>query len=130
VWKKVGIGIINVLNTTSHYFTPQAPLPQVGEIHGVKWQEDTLRFATGEGVFAKSGLDAGSALLLQTALPFLTDNSCIGDLGCGWGAVGCVLAHELPQAQITMSDINPRAVALAQYNADLNSLKSTFCYCD
>ena len=98
----------------------------------MKWRESTFRFATGEGVFAKSGLDAGSRLLLQTALPSLADlasDSLIGDLGCGWGAVGCVLAYEMPRAQIMMSDVNPRAVALAQYNAELNHLKSTFCCC-
>lgn len=119
-------------NTSSHYFTPQTPLQKPGEIHTVKWHESTFRFATGEGVFAKSGLDAGSRLLLETALPSfvnLPDNSLIGDLGCGWGAVGCVLARELPQAQIIMSDVNPRAVALAQHNAELNNLKSTFCCC-
>jgi len=115
--------------TSSHYFTPQTPLSEPGEIHTVKWRESTFRFATGEGVFAKSGLDAGSLLLLQTALPSLAGDSLIGDLGCGWGAVGCVLAHEMPQAQIIMSDVNPRAVALARYNAELNHLKSTFCYC-
>jgi 16S rRNA (guanine1207-N2)-methyltransferase len=121
-----------VLNTSPHYFTPQAPLQEPGEIHAIEWGESTFRFATGEGVFAKSGLDAGSRLLLQTVLPSLvnlSDNSLIGDLGCGWGAVGCVLARELPQAQIVMSDINPRAVALAHYNAGLNNLKSTFCCC-
>jgi 16S rRNA (guanine1207-N2)-methyltransferase len=118
-----------VPNTSSHYFTPQTPLQEPGEIHTVKWRESTFRFATGEGVFAKSGLDAGSELLLRTALPLLDVNSLIGDLGCGWGAVGCVLARELPQAQIVMSDVNPRAVALAHYNAELNHLKSTFCCC-
>lgn len=114
----------------SHYFTPQAPLSEVGEIHVIKWHESTFHFATGDGVFAKSGLDAGSALLLKTALPMLANASLIGDLGCGWGAVGCLLAHELTQAQIVMSDVNPRAVDLARHNADLNNLKSTFCCCD
>jgi len=121
-----------VPNTSSHYFTPQTPLPEPGEIHTVKWGESTFRFATGEGVFAKSGLDAGSHLLLQTALPSLAElagDSLVGDLGCGWGAVGCVLARELPQARIVLSDVNPRAVALARYNAELNHLKSTFCCC-
>lgn len=121
-----------MLNPSSHYFTPQTPLQEPGEIHTVKWHESTFRFATGGGVFAKSGLDAGSRLLLQIALPSLIDlpdESLIGDLGCGWGAVGCLLAHELPQAQIVMSDINSRAVALAKYNAELNNLKSTFYAC-
>jgi len=113
----------------SHYFTPQSPLQKIENIHTVKWRESTFRFATGDGVFAKSGLDAGSELLLQIALPMLADGALIGDLGCGWGAIGCVLARELPQAQIIMSDINPRAVALARHNAGLNDLKSTFCYC-
>lgn len=117
---------------SSHYFTPQLPLEDVGEIPSIKWNESTFRFATGEGVFAKSGLDAGSRLLLQTALPLLADlpeDSLIGDLGCGWGAVGCVLAHELPRMNISMNDVNPRAVALARDNAILNHLENIFCWC-
>lgn len=117
----------------SHYFTPQAPLQEIGEVHSIEWRESIFRFATGDGVFAKSGLDAGSELLLKIALPTLIDlsgNFLIGDLGCGWGAIGCALARELPQAQIIMSDVNSRAVALARYNAELNDLKNTFCYCD
>ncbi|MEO6908302.1 MAG: methyltransferase [Abditibacteriaceae bacterium] len=119
-------------NISSHYFTPQAPLEAVGEVHSIKWNESTFRFATGNGVFAKSGLDAGSRLLLQMALPSLSDlpdDSLIGDLGCGWGAVGCVLAHELPRMNISMNDVNPRAVALARNNAELNHLENTFCWC-
>ena len=119
-------------NTSSHYFTPQDPLEEFGEIHAVKRHESTFYFATGEGVFAKSGLDAVTKLLLETALPFLaniTNDLLIGDLGCGWGVIGCILAHELPQAEIIMSDVNLRAVALAHNNAQRNALKSTFC-CD
>lgn len=118
--------------TSSHYFTPQHPLQETGEIPLLKWGESTFRFATGEGVFAKSGLDAGSKLLLQTALPQLAnlpDQALLGDLGCGWGAVGCVLARELPQAHIAMCDINPRAVDLARRNAALNKIENISCWC-
>lgn len=117
---------------SSHYFTQQTPLQAIGNIHTIEWHESTFRFATGSGVFAKSGLDAGSRLLLQIALPSLVDlaeDSLISDLGCGWGAIGCVLAHQLPQAQIVMSDVNPRAVDLANRNAQLNNLNNAFCWC-
>lgn len=116
----------------SHYFTPQPALEQTGKVQSFSWEDASIQFVTGQGVFAKSGLDAGSRLLLRTALPLLAGvevDAKLGDLGCGWGAVGCVLATALPQAQVLMSDVNPRAVALARYNTRLNGLGNTASWC-
>lgn len=44
----------------------------------------------------------------------------IVDVGTGSGAIAVALAHTLPQAQITATDISPAALAIAQQNAARN----------
>ena len=118
----------------SHYFLPQAS-PQdeaalhwtIARVHGVE-----LRCATGAGVFSKSGLDDGSRLLIETALPGaapLEPGARCCDLGCGWGAVACFAAALSPRARVFGCDINPRAVALACRNARENGLDNAFFWC-
>lgn len=82
-----------------------------------------LRFETDAGVFSKGHLDQGTALLLS-ALPDRFSGHAL-DLGCGWGAVGVCLAAQWPDAQITMLDINERAVALSRKNLDSNGLSAS-----
>lgn len=79
-----------------------------------------LRLATGAGTFARSGLDAGSALLLETVV--FPNAARVLDLGCGWGALGCFCASFSPASRVWMCDINRRAVLLAQGNARENKL--------
>ncbi len=85
-----------------------------------------LRLATGAGTFARSALDAGSALLLETAA--LPDAARVLDLGCGWGALGCFCASFSPASRVWMCDINRRAVLLAQGNARENKLNNTIAW--
>lgn len=90
----------------------------------------TLSMATGSGVFSKAALDDGSRLLIET-IP-VTDwaaGTTVCDLGCGWGALGCFVAALQPSLQVSMCDINERAVALAAYNATNNDLKNTTIWC-
>ena len=46
------------------------------------------------------------------------------DLGTGSGCIALALAHAFPQAQVVASDINPKALALAQHNARKNNIKN------
>lgn len=81
-----------------------------------------LRFETDAGVFSKGHLDQGTALLLE-ALPEAFSGRAL-DLGCGWGPVGVCMAARWPEAQVVMTDINERAVSLAQKNAQANGLSA------
>ena len=84
-------------------------------------------FKTDKGVFSKNQLDFGSELLLKTVIPNLPHHSTkpcsILDLGCGYGPVGIVLKRVFPAIQVTMADINERAVLLTKENAQRNLVK-------
>ncbi len=118
----------------SHYFSRHALSAPQNPLHTVRLRlaGQTLEMATGNGVFAKKGLDEGSRLLVKTALPAieqLPPGARIGDLGCGWGAMGCLLAAKCPESIVTMSDVNARAAWLAQHNAKQNNLGNTHVFC-
>ena len=84
-------------------------------------------FTTDKGVFSKTQLDFGSELLLKTVTQELPQNNGKGlsilDLGCGYGPVGIILKRVFPAIQITMADINERAVLLAKENSQKNLVK-------
>ena len=130
---------------TEHYFTPR---PTSGKPAGEKTTGEptserkteklltlhsgdrALQFASGAGVFSKSHLDDGSALLIETFLQATTGQRAhLLDLGCGWGAVGCSVAARKPDFQIAMCDINIRAAILAQSNARRNAMTNVAAWC-
>ena len=80
-----------------------------------------LRFTTDAGVFSKGELDQGTRILLD-ALPDLGGAGTLLDLGCGWGAIGVSLASAYAGLQVTMADVNRRAVGLAGANAAANGV--------
>lgn len=118
----------------SHYFSRSALSAPQNPLHTVRLHiaGQSLDMATGNGVFAKKGLDEGSRLLLETVLPAtgqLSPGARIADLGCGWGAMGCVLAAKNDQSSVFMSDVNARATWLAHRNARQNNLENTHIFC-
>lgn len=68
------------------------------------------------GVFAKDRLDRGTELLLETVLPLPLGEKIL-DLGCGYGAIALTIAALHPEAAVTASDVNRRALALCSRNA-------------
>lgn len=61
-----------------------------------------------------------SELLVERAVALLgkKGESRILDAGCGSGAVGLAVASELPQAQVTLLDLCPKALEVARRNAE------------
>ena len=76
-----------------------------------------LNFMTDAGVFSKGELDVGSKLLLD-ALPAFTGD--VLDIGCGWGAMGVAIARANKNANVTMVDVNRRALDLCRQNCERN----------
>lgn len=77
-------------------------------------------FYTDIGVFSKTGLDFGTRLLLETLIPIVEND--VLDLGCGYGPIGIILADK-KKCNVTMTDVNKRAIELARENSALNKVK-------
>lgn len=68
------------------------------------------------GVFSAGRLDPGTAVLLRKAP--LPSAGPLLDLGCGYGAIACVLARSAPGATVYAVDVNARARDLTKRNAE------------
>ena len=107
-----------------HYFTATpASKSDVREIT-VNMPEGAYRFRTDSGIFSRDGLDPGSRLLIESTPP-LSGRAL--DLGCGWGAVGVIIARRNPGCQVVLSDVNQRAVDTARGNLALNRVSNASC---
>jgi len=85
-----------------------------------------LALATDSGVFSPGRLDPGTRLLLDVAPTPPADGDLL-DLGCGYGALALVLASRSPAARVWAVDVNRRAVALCERNADRAGLANVHC---
>jgi 16S rRNA (guanine1207-N2)-methyltransferase len=79
-----------------------------------------FQFRTRPGVFSHAKFDDGARTLVELA-QFGPEDALL-DIGCGYGAVGIVLASQMPGGRVTMVDSSARAVALAQENILLNGV--------
>ncbi len=106
---------------TDHYFTNQPDAPHDRK----EWQFELLgkqfRFTTDRNVFSKQTVDFGSRVLIDTFDDTALPAGAILDVGCGYGPIGLALAYSTKR-QVEMVDINQRAVALAQENAEKNGI--------
>lgn len=115
----------------AQYFNPDPQLAHQSRSFELEFQGESFRFCTDSGTFSRSRLDFGTELMLTAALgdPDFPRRGKVLDLACGWGPVGCVLLRFFPELSLSMSDVNPRALAAARNNLKLNAavarLKST-----
>lgn len=103
-----------------HYYTEQPSAK-----HDRRQFTETLRgkrltFETDAGVFSKHGVDFGSRLLIE-AMDIPCDARVL-DIGCGYGPMGLTAASLATEGEVTLVDINERAVELARSNAARNQL--------
>ena len=107
------------MNKQEQYFTSEPTTASAPVSCGFAWRGHLLSFATDTGVFSKGELDTGTRLLLD-ALPELSGS--VLDAGCGWGPIGIAVAKHFPQTAVTMLDVNRRALALTERNAQTNGV--------
>lgn len=106
-----------------HYFTNNQNLKSEIKTLSYSYQGNEFTFLSDNGVFSKEHIDYGSRLLLETFLRNHTQSGSILDVGCGYGLMGIVLAKVL-QANVTMIDVNKRALHLTKRNLENNKLKA------
>ncbi len=105
---------------TEHYFSSEPAAKHKPQSFESLLLGQRLTFRTDAGVFSKRKLDRGTKLLLESL--DLGSARKILDLGCGYGAIGLTVAKLAPGAEIWLSDVNRRAVELAEGNAALNGI--------
>lgn len=95
--------------------------------HEIKNFNFTLRnhnfdFMSDSGVFSRQTVDYGSRVLIE-AIDFTNvPAGNILDVGCGYGPIGLALAKDQTDRQVTMVDVNLRALDLAKKNAATNQV--------
>lgn len=110
-----------------HYFTNDENLKSNEKEFQVEVLGKKFKFITDIGVFSKGELDDASRLLIET-FDLLARPGDILDVGCGYGAIGIILASNRPNDQVHMVDVNIRATRLAKRNAQLNGISNVQAY--
>ena len=85
-----------------------------------------LKFFSTWGLFSPEGIDEGTRLLIEE-LEISEDTTSL-DLGCGYGAIGLVMARLAPKGRAHLIDKNFVAVEYAKKNAEANGAKNTEVY--
>ena len=107
---------------TQHYYSEhqKSPFnPSKIIIHGLG--TDFVMYTSG-GVFSPKKLDLGTKLIINKAK--LEKGWKVLDLGCGYGIIGIALKKRHPSLDMVLTDINSRAVKLAEMNLKLHSIKA------
>ncbi|MCL2495389.1 MAG: methyltransferase [Oscillospiraceae bacterium] len=112
----------------SHYFTDDPSLPDDPRVFTYYFKDQALRLRSNSGVFSRGHVDEATDLLLKT-MPPLQENSSLLDLGCGCGVIGIALGKAYGP-QVTMSDVNPRALACAEINCFENKISAELVLSD
>ena len=110
----------------SHYYDANPEVESDETVFTYSYDNHNLKLTTDAGVFSKGKIDFGSDLLVTTFLkanpPGPTKN--IIDVGCGYGPIGLMVAKVAPHQQVTMVDVNQRALALAKRNKQKNHIEN------
>lgn len=112
---------------SEHYYSEKPDVVSEERDWTYSLRGHTLRFYSDRGVFSKDEVDFGSKLLIETFV-FPSQAGDALDVGCGYGPIGLALAKEESKRTVHMVDVNERALALAQRNADRNNIDNVVVY--
>ena len=104
----------------SHYFENDNNLKSEIKEFEMVMNGVNFHFCTDNGVFSKGELDFGTSLLIKNVLKEELFGDIL-DLGCGYGPIGIII-QKLSNANVTMVDINKRALHLSKMNAKKNGV--------
>ena len=79
-----------------------------------------FEFLTSPGIFSYRRIDLGTRLLVESMV--LPEAGRVLDVGCGYGPVGIAAARLVPGLEVWMTDVNERAVRLAERNCGRNGV--------
>ena len=104
----------------NHYFSENPEIKSNKRNINYIINNKKFEFTTDNGVFSKSKVDYGTDVMLKV---FLKENEKrkneifdVLDIGCGYGIVSVVLKTFFKKINITLSDVNERALDLSSEN--------------
>lgn len=105
-----------------HYYTNNPTSKSEERMINYKIEDKNIKFISDNGVFSKEHVDIATNFMLNVLLKEEIKGKVL-DLGCGYGVVGITLSKFF-DIDVTMLDINERALNLARKNVSLNDLKN------
>ena len=105
----------------AHYFDLDPSLASKERMIEFFIDNRTITLISDNGVFSKNKIDEGSLAFLKVIVPLRLSGKIL-DLGCGYGPIGLTIAMTSQQARVDLADINTRALALCEKNAELLGL--------
>ena len=107
---------------SEHYYTSAPTSEHEERSFRAVFAGRVLAFDTDAGVFSKQHVDPGSELLCKSLPQELSGR--VLDMGCGWGAMTVMTLAKCPDVNMTMADVNERALALAVGNVAKNRMQA------
>ena len=106
-----------------HYYTDNPSVESNRQTFEYILNGTKFTFVTDAGVFSKKEIDFGSRLLIETFESPGIEGGIL-DVGCGYGPIGISIAKRYNDKNITMIDVNERALQLASENAMRNDVQN------
>ena len=110
-----------------HYYSKNPQVSSAPKQWTAEIRNKNFLFTTDAGVFSKAGIDEGSQLLAETFEVPSIDGDFL-EIGCGYGPVALSIASDFPERIIHMVDVNERALALSETNAQRNDISNVRIY--
>lgn len=108
---------------SEHYFSKKPQSKSSPKTWSYRLKERQYTFTSDVGVFSKNEVDFGSKLLIEQFRPPEIQGDIL-DLGCGYGPIGIAISDSYPDRHVVMTDVNERAVLLAEKNAAKNQINN------
>ncbi|WP_456277091.1 class I SAM-dependent methyltransferase [Bacillus sp. AK128] len=112
---------------SEHYYSQNPSVESKPQTFRFTLRGHSFVFTTDQGVFSKNEIDFGSRLLIDS-ISIANVEGRILDVGCGYGPIGLTIAKEFPDRTVEMVDVNERALALAEKNAQNNGVENVEIY--
>jgi len=101
-----------------HYYSEQQTSRFIPKKINARLMGVSFEFYTSSGVFSKKKIDKGTVLLANEMI--VKKDAFVLDIGTGIGVLGITAAKLFPETTVLMTDVNKRAVKLADMNLELN----------
>lgn len=107
--------------SSDHYFSATPASADERRIITVELNGQKYQVQTASGTFSPTGLDKGTAVLLEH-VP--APRGTVLDIGCGWGPIAMTAALQNPDSKVYGVEVNERSIDLARLNAQALGLEN------